>query len=112
MSEKLKTQFIQRLNKSFLDILVLRLIQTEPMWGYKIINKTKKLFGIKLGHGVLYPLLNELETKGYTRSKKAITRGRTTKIYNINPKGKQLLEVYYNILKQQLEEIDIKDDLL
>jgi len=68
LSEDSKKQIVQRIYRNFLDILVLRLIQAEPMWGYRIIKKTEKLFEIKLRHGALYPLLNTLETGGYVRS--------------------------------------------
>jgi DNA-binding PadR family transcriptional regulator len=80
------------------------------MWGYKIIKKTEKLFGIKLRHGALYPLLNTLEKQGYTKSGKTTQQGRTRKVYEITPKGKQLVEAYYDFLKEQLEKLDIKEE--
>jgi len=98
------------MTRNFLDILVLRLIQAEPLWGYKIIKKTEKLFEITLRHGALYPLLNSLETEGYTSSRKTTTRGRVRKVYEINPKGTQLVEVYYSFLKEQLKKLDIKEE--
>ena len=79
------------------------------MWGYKIIKKTKNLFGINLRHGALYPLLNTLETEGYARSEKTTTNGRTRKVYCITQKGTQLVEAYYDFLKEQLEKMDIKE---
>jgi DNA-binding PadR family transcriptional regulator len=56
------------------------------MWGYKIIKKTERLFGIKIRHGALYPLLNSMESKGYVRSKKTTKRGRVRKVYEITSK--------------------------
>lgn len=110
MTENPKEQFVQRITKNFLDILILRLIQSEPLWGYKIIKKTKSLFGIKLRHGALYPLLNSLESQGYAQSQKTTVKGRTRKIYKITPKGKKLVEAYYDFLKDQLEKLDIEED--
>jgi PadR family transcriptional regulator PadR len=101
---------VQRITRNFLDILILRLIQTEPMWGYKIIKKTEKLFGIKLRHGALYPLLNSLERKKYVKSTKITKGGRVRKVYEITPNGTQLVDAYRNFLKQQLEGLDIKED--
>ena len=109
MTEDPKKQIVQRITRNFPDILVLRLIQTEPMWGYKIIKKTEKLFGIKLRHGALYPLLNSLETEGYVKSKKITTRGRIRKVYHITTKGTQLVGAYYDFLKEQLEKMDLKE---
>ena len=109
MTEDPKKQLVQRITKNFLDILLLRLIQTEPMWGYKIIKKTKTLFDIKLRHGALYPLLNTLEADGYIKSTKMTKGGRVRKVYEIAPKGTQLVEAYHEFLKQQLKGLDLKE---
>jgi PadR family transcriptional regulator PadR len=109
LTEDPKKRIVQRITRNFLDILVLRLIQAEPMWGYKIIKKTRRLFGIKLRHGALYPLLNSLEAEGYARSKKTTKEGRVRKVYHITPKGKRLIKAYHQFLKEQLEGLDIKE---
>jgi PadR family transcriptional regulator PadR len=109
LTEDPKKQIVQRITRNFLDILILRLIQGEPMWGYKIIKKTRKLFGVKLRHGALYPLLNSLENKGYTRSEKITKEGRVRKVYQITSKGIQLIEAYNEFLKEQQEGLDIKE---
>lgn len=109
MTNDPKELFVQRIAKNFLDILILRLIQTEPMWGYKIIKKTKKLFNVELRHGALYPLLNSLENEGYTRSERITKEGRVRKVYQITPKGIQLLEAYNEFMKEQLKGLDIKE---
>ncbi|PVX27590.1 MAG: hypothetical protein CW716_01535 [Candidatus Bathyarchaeum sp.] len=101
---------VQRITRNFLDILILRLIKAEPMWGYRIIKKTKRLFGIKLRHGALYPLLNSLEAKDYIKSTKITKAGRVRKVYEITQKGTQLVDAYNDVLKQQLEGLDIKED--
>ena len=109
MTEESKKRFVQRITRNFLDILILRLIQAEPMWGYKIIKKSKMLFDIKLRHGALYPLLNSLEAEGYARSEKITKEGRVRKVYKITPKGIQLVDAYHDFLKEQLEGLDIKE---
>jgi len=109
LSKEEQKQIVERITRNFLDILVLRLIQTEPMWGYKIIKKTERLFGVKLRHGALYPLLNSLEAEGYVKSKRTTESGRVRKIYEITPKGKRLIDAYHEFLRQQLEGADIKE---
>ena len=110
MTEDPRKQLVQRITRNFLDVLVLRLIRAKPMWGYKIIKKTQKLFGVKLRHGALYPLLNSLETEGFTKSEIITKEGRARKVYEITPKGIQLLDAYNQFLKEQLEGLDIKED--
>jgi DNA-binding PadR family transcriptional regulator len=65
-------------------------------------------YQIKLGHGILYPLLNTLEKSGYIQSKQEKHKGRVRKTYKITPKGNQLIEAYHEILKQQITMDDLK----
>ena len=109
LTEEPKKQIVQRMTSNFLDILILRLLQTEPMWGYKIIKKTRRLFEINLRHGALYPLLNALETEGYAISQKTTQRGRVRKVYQITLKGTELVNAYHEVLKEQQEKLDIKE---
>ncbi|RLI16065.1 hypothetical protein DRO44_05690, partial [Candidatus Bathyarchaeota archaeon] len=61
MTETFQKEIVQRITKNLLDIQILKLINTEPMWGYKIKKEVETRFGVKLRHGALYPLLNSLE---------------------------------------------------
>jgi DNA-binding PadR family transcriptional regulator len=79
------------------------------MWGYKIIKKIERLFGMKIRHGALYPLLNSMESKGFVRSKKTSKGGRVRKMYEITSEGTQLVNAYYDFLKEQLQKLDIKE---
>jgi DNA-binding PadR family transcriptional regulator len=101
--------FGERFAKDFLDVLVLRLIQREPMWGYKIIKKVETLFNVKLRHGALYPLLNALEANGFLTSKEEVRGRRVRKVYEITPKGTQLVESYYDFLREQLQMLNIRE---
>jgi len=92
-----------RFVKNFLDLVLLQLIKTKPMWGYSIIKRTQRRYGVKLRHGALYPLLNALEAAGFLRSRKALVKGRMRKIYEITPKGKQLIESYHIFLREQMQ---------
>ncbi|MDH5459892.1 MAG: PadR family transcriptional regulator [Candidatus Bathyarchaeota archaeon] len=108
MAETFRKEIVQHITRNLLDIQILRLIQTQPMWGYKIKKQVEALFGIKLRHGALYPLLNTLEQKGFLTSQKQKQKGRTRKVYTITRKGIQYLEAYNSILKEQIKSLDIK----
>ncbi len=108
MTQTLKEEIVQRIVRNLLDVHILRLIQTEPMWGYKIMKRIETLFGIKIRHGALYPLLNLLEAKGFLRSMKQTKRGRMRKVYEITSKGVGFIESYYASLREQLQKIDIQ----
>jgi len=107
VTETFRKELVQRIARNLLDIQMLRLIQTQPMWGYKIKKQMEALFGIKVRHGALYPLLNNLERKGFLTSEKQRASGRTRKVYTITRKGNQYLEAYNSILKEQIQKQDI-----
>jgi PadR family transcriptional regulator PadR len=108
LTETFKKEIVQHITRKLADIQILRLIRTQPMWGYKIKKELQKRFGVKLRHGALYPMLNTLEQKGFLTSKKQERGGRTRKVYTITLKGKNFIEVYNNVLKEQLDGLDIK----
>jgi DNA-binding PadR family transcriptional regulator len=102
MTETFRTEIVQRITKNLLDIQILRLIQTQPMWGYKIKKQVEANYSVKLRHGALYPLLNELEHKRFLISHRQQQGGRTRKVYSITEKGNRYLQAYYSILKEQI----------
>ncbi len=103
MTEDCKKEIIQRITKNLLDIQLLRLIEAEPMWGYKIKKTVENDLGIKLRHGALYPMLNHLEREGFVTSQKQQQQGRSRKVYTLTEKGNQYLESYYSVLKEQMK---------
>lgn len=111
--EKLIETFIeqvrQRFARVFLDVLVLKLVQIEPMWGYRIIKETEKMFGVKLRHSALYPLLHSLEVKGFLRSRREVKKGRVRKVYDITSKGIQFIDFYHDFLKEQFQTLKLKE---
>ena len=108
MTEAYRKQLVQRIIKNLLDIQLLRMVQAQPQWGYKIKKKVEIKFHMKLRHGALYPMLNSLEEKGFLISQKQTKGGRVRRIYTITKKGTEYLESYYDILKQQIKGADLK----
>ena len=103
MSETYKKQIVQHIIRNLLDIQLLRIIEAQPTWGYKIKKQVETDFKIKLRHGALYPTLNSLEEKGFVESSKQQKDGRARKVYTITENGKIYLQTYYTILQGQLE---------
>lgn len=102
MTHGFKKEIVRHIFRNLLDIMVLKLVRADPMWGYKMIKIVEEKYGIKLRHGALYPLLNNLERKGFLRSKKETKKGRVRKIYEITSKGIQLVDAYNEFLREQI----------
>jgi len=103
MAETYQKEIVQRIIKNLLDIQLLRLVDAQPSWGYKIKKKVETEFHMKLRHGALYPMLNSLERQGFLTSQQQRQGGRTRKVYTVTKNGKEYLQSYYNVLKEQLE---------
>jgi DNA-binding PadR family transcriptional regulator len=103
MAETYRKEIVQRITKNLLGIQLLRLVQAQPLWGYRIKKKVETDFDIKLRHGALYPMLNSLERKGFLTSQKQQQGGRARKVYTITKDGKEYLQIYYSILREQIE---------
>lgn len=102
MTQGFKKEIVRHIFRNLLDIMVLKLVRADPMWGYKMIKIVEEKYEIKLRHGALYPLLNNLERKGFLRSKKETKKGRVRKIYEITSKGIQLVDAYNEFLREQI----------
>jgi len=108
VSESYEKEIVQQITRNLLGIQLLRLIQAQPLWGYKIKKEMEAKFNVKIRHGALYPTLISMERRGFLKSEKQKQAGRTRKVYSVTQKGKEYLEMYYGILKEQIDLKDIK----
>jgi PadR family transcriptional regulator, regulatory protein PadR len=108
LAEAYKQALVQRITRNLLDIQILRLIRTQPMWGYMIKKQAETKFGVKLRHGAMYPMLNTLEKESFVTSQKQQHGGRTRKVYTITRKGEQYLSAYNTILEEQIQGRDLE----
>jgi DNA-binding PadR family transcriptional regulator len=53
-------------------------------------------------------MLNALERESFLTSQNQRQGGRTRKVYSLTRKGEEYLNAYNSILKEQLEEKDVK----
>ena len=80
-----------KLTKGLLDLIILQLLDNNPMHGYQIITKIRKTFGVYFGPSTIYPLLNTLEKKGLVKSEWNMTFERPRKIYSLTSNGQNML---------------------
>ena len=83
-----------QLVKGTVRLLVLRLLDREPMYGYQMIQhlKDRSEGYFRLGEGALYPLLHEMEEQGFLRAKWRAQEGRPSRrYYHLTARGKKEL---------------------
>jgi PadR family transcriptional regulator PadR len=83
-----------QLVKGTVRLLVLRLLEREPMYGYQMIQhlRDRSEGYFRLGEGALYPLLHEMEESGFLRAEWRDQDGRPKRrYYHLTGKGRREL---------------------
>ncbi len=94
-----------KLTKGLIDLIVLQLLDTQPMHGYQIITKIRRQFGVYFGPSTVYPLLASLEKKGQVESKWNMKSQRPRKVYELTSQGKNVLDFTENSLNLICQKI-------
>ena len=108
MSETYRKEIVQQVIRNLLDIQLLRIVQAQATWGYKIKKQVEAEFNIKLRHSSLYPALKALEDRGFLESKKQWKSGRARKVYTVTESGRVYLQAYYSILRAQVKDENVQ----
>ncbi len=83
------------MKKGFMSGLILMVLEKEPCHGYKILKEIeKRTFGVWHPRSSnIYPLLDSISKKGLIECVEVEESGRSKKIYDITPKGKEALKL-------------------
>lgn len=89
-------KYERQMKKGVLDMLVLKLLESEPRYGYQIIQELKDKSGdvYSLKDGTLYPILYRLEDDGLVVSRwsEAVGKQVPRKYYEITQVGRSELK--------------------
>ena len=80
-----------KLTKELLDLIVLELLEKNPMHGYQLITSIRKNFGIIFGPSTIYPLLNTMEKKKFIKGEWDMSGEKPKKIYSVTSDGRQII---------------------
>ena len=93
---ELKDKYETQMKKGVLDMLVLKLLSKEEMYGYQLISELKLKSGERffLKEGTLYPILYRLDDDGLVKSfwKQTEGKGVPRKYYEITSEGQDTLK--------------------
>jgi PadR family transcriptional regulator len=83
------------LSKSYVDPLVLAVLEEVPLHGYAIAQALRRRSdgAFDLPEGTIYPALHRLERDGLVKSKWTRADGRRRRVYRLTRPGKTALEV-------------------
>jgi PadR family transcriptional regulator PadR len=82
-----------QLRKGLLDIVVLNLLNCGPSHGYEMVQTMKRIEGLQIREGNIYPVLARLETDGLVTSySEPSTDGPPRKYFRLTEAGQKALE--------------------
>jgi PadR family transcriptional regulator PadR len=75
------------------ELLILRLLSDREMYGYELVQAIQNATGsaIKLGEGVVYPILHSLEERACLKARSKPVNGRTRVYYTTTADGRKRL---------------------
>src|SRR5687768_12840936 len=79
-----------------LDLLILRILQTQSLHGWAISERIQQISQdvLQINQGSLYPALHRLEHRGWIEAEWAVSElGRRAKYYELTPAGRRQLTV-------------------
>lgn len=104
----LESDIVKATVRGFSRVLILWLINQNPMSGYGITKELKRLTEQSFHSGVVYPLLYELEENGLITGKWVQKRRRRIKYYSITKEGMELLNRSRELFEMPMKEF-LKD---
>ena len=82
-----------QLRKGLLDIVILNLLQHGRCHGYEMVQTLKKIKGLKIREGNIYPILARLQTEGLVTSDSEPSRdGPPRKYFKLTKLGQKNLD--------------------
>ena len=103
-------KYERQLKKGVLEMLVLKLLSKEKMYGFQLIQKLQlcnsKYFSLK--EGTLYPILYRLEDDGLVESQWSVPQNKESsrKYYCLTEKGKEQLKALKLLWKRYVKAVD------
>ncbi|MHC4881000.1 MAG: PadR family transcriptional regulator [Planctomycetota bacterium] len=95
-----------QLRKGMLDIVILNLLRYGPCHGYEMVQRMKKIEGLKIREGNVYPILARLEeeklVENYTEPS---ADGPPRKYFKLTNTGNEILEQMNGHWEQMIDSI-------
>jgi PadR family transcriptional regulator PadR len=76
------------------ELLLLRLLERRPMYGYQLVQSIRLATGdaLSFGEGCIYPVLHRLEADGHLRASREQAAGRSRVVYRLTEAGRRRLD--------------------
>jgi len=91
-------------NLDMKKMCLLCMLSTKPMHGYEMMGELESRTKKKIGSGYIYPVLSEMQKKGFLKVRSESTGERERKVYSLTEKGKNACTGEKACLKNMFRE--------
>ncbi len=93
-----------------LELCILNDIRNRRMYGYEIVRKLRKIEGLIISEGTIYPILSRLKRQGLVKtSTQKSPEGPPRKYYELTRQGKDTLcqmNAYWQAIRNETDSIE------
>ncbi len=110
MSGRFFDNWTNQLRKGILELCILNDIRSRRMYGYDIVRRLRRVEGLIINEGVIYPILSRLRQQGLVKTTIGESpEGPPRKYYELTNKGREILaqmNAYWQPIREQIDSIE------
>jgi PadR family transcriptional regulator PadR len=92
MNAKFFDNWTSQLRKGVLELCILNDIRNRKMYGYEIIRRLRKIEGLIISEGAIYPILSRLKRQGLVETSiQESSEGPPRKYYKLTKQGEEMV---------------------
>lgn len=95
----------ERFVRSFLDWVMLAILQRKPSYGYEMIATINEEYGVYVSPGSLYPILYNLERSGMITGTWDQPDRKSKKVYELTPSGTRAFREQFDAVGRVLASL-------
>ncbi len=92
MNAKFFDNWTNQIRKGVLELCILNDIRNRKMYGYEIIRRLRKIEGLIISEGAIYPILSRLKRQGLVETSiQESSEGPPRKYYKLTKQGEEMV---------------------
>jgi len=110
MNSRFFDNWTNQLRKGVLELCILNDIRNRRMYGYEIVRKLRKIEGLIISEGTIYPILSRLKRQRLVKTSiQKSPEGPPRKYYELTQQGKDTLcqmNTYWQAIRNETDSIE------